>query len=260
VSRELASIAADRSLVEVPWPAVSASLASEFRWDDLDGVLFDLDGVITPTAVVHEHAWGSLFEDYDYTEQDYLDHIDGKPRLSGVVDFLASRDIVLPHGDPDDDPDAQTVSGFGNKKNALFLQLVDQGIDPYPGSIATLDLLDELAVPYAIVSSSRNATSVLKAAGIRDRFDIVIDGLVTLERDMPGKPHPAGYLAGAADLGVVPEATAVVEDAVSGVMAGAAGKFKTTIGVDRSGASDALLEAGASFVVNDLAELLPNEN
>jgi len=236
---------------------LTISPASDFQWHELDGVLFDLDGVITPTAIVHEHAWAELFADYEYTAQDYLDHIDGKPRLAGVVDFLASRGITLPPGSLDDAPEAETVAGFGNRKNAVFLGLLADGIEPYPGSIATLDLLDELKVPYAIVSSSRNATSVLTAAGIRDRFDIVIDGLVTLERGLPGKPAPDGYLAGAADLGVDPAKTAVVEDAVSGAAAGAAGNFAPVIGVDRGGNAQALIDSGATFVVDDLAELLP---
>jgi len=238
---------------------LSSSPIDRFSWDAHQGVLFDLDGVITPTAIVHEHAWATLFADFDYTEQDYLDHIDGKPRLSGVVAFLASRNITLPDGSPDDAPDSETIAGYGNRKNAVFLELLGNGIDAYPGSIATLDLLDQIKIPYAIVSSSRNATAVLKAAGIRDRFDIVIDGLVTLERGLPGKPAPDGYLAGAVDLGVDPATTVVVEDAVSGVEAGAAGNFVTVIGVDRNDQPQPLIDSGATFVVNDLAELLPSE-
>lgn len=230
-----------------------------FAWDRYAGVLFDLDGVITPTATIHEHAWAELFRDHDYTEADYLTHIDGKPRYDGVRSFLASRGIERPHGSPSDPPGTDTVCALGNAKNDLFNAVLERdGIAPYPGSAATLDLLESLGVPSAIVSSSKNAVPVLKAAGLSERFDIVIDGLVAEAEGLNGKPAPDGYLLGAKRLGVPPEQTVVVEDAVAGVAAGAAGDFAVTIGVDRGAGAAVLAEAGATFVVEDLADLLPN--
>ena len=229
-----------------------------FRWSDHDGVLFDLDGVITPTAEIHERAWAELFAGHDYREADYLEHIDGKPRYDGVRDFLASRDVTLPEGSPDDPPGDGTVCALGNRKNELFNEVLDrEGIAPYPGSSAVLDLLERLDVPAAIVSSSKNAVPVLEAAGLAERFDVVVDGVVAAREGLAGKPRPDGYLLGARRLGVEPGRTVVVEDAVSGVAAGAAGGFAVTIGVDRGAGPDALLEHGATFVVGDLAELLP---
>jgi beta-phosphoglucomutase family hydrolase len=233
------------------------STPSDFRWTDYDGVLFDLDGVITPTAEIHEHAWGELFAAYDYTEADYLAYIDGKPRYDGVRSFLASRDITLPDGDPGDAPGDDTVCALGNRKNALFNEILERdGIAPYPGSEATLDLLDAAGVPSAIVSSSKNAVPVLHAAGLSSRFDVVVDGIVAADLNLNGKPQPDGYLLGAERLGVEPHRTVVVEDAVSGVAAGANGSFAVTIGVDRGAGHDVLLDNGATFVVDDLAELL----
>ncbi len=235
-----------------------AAARASFDWTDHEGVLFDLDGVITPTAEIHEHAWGELFAPYDYTDADYLAHIDGKPRYDGVRDFLASRGIELPDGDPDDPPGDDTVCGLGNRKNELFNVILERdGIAPYPGSQRTLDVLAARGVPAAIVSSSKNARKVLAAAGLTDRFDVVVDAVLAAELGVTGKPTPGTYLLGAERLGTDPVRTVVVEDAVSGVAAGRAGRFAVTIGVDRGAGHDTFLEKGADFVVDDLAELLP---
>ncbi len=234
--------------------------AAEFRWTDYEGVLFDLDGVITPTAEIHEHAWSELFVAYDFTQDDYLRHVDGKPRYDGVRDFLASRDITLPDGTPNDAPGDDTVCAMGNRKNELFNVVLERdGIAAYPGSQATLDLLAEVGVPSAIVSSSKNAVPVLAAAGLTSRFDVVVDGIVAADEGLAGKPAPDGYLLGAERLGVDPTRTVVIEDATSGVAAGRAGRFAVVIGVDRGAGADALIEHGATFVVADLDELLPGD-
>lgn len=233
------------------------SSAADFDWRRHDGVLFDLDGVITPTAEFHEHAWGELFADFDYTEADYLRYIDGKPRYDGVRSFLASRNVTLPDGDPGDPPGNETVCAMGNRKNELFNTILERdGIEPYPGSLATLDLLDRTGIRSAIVSSSKNARNVLDAAGLSDRFEVVVDGLVAADEHIAGKPAPDMFLLAARRIGVEPGRAVVVEDAVSGVAAGAAGGFAVVIGVDRGAGAGTLLDHGASFVVDDLAELL----
>ena len=236
---------------------MSRVTAKTFRWTDYAGVLFDLDGVITPTAEIHEHAWGELFAPWGFTQVDYVTYVDGKPRYDGVRSFLAARGVSLPDGEPTDLPGDGTVAAMGNRKNALFNEILDRdGIAPYPGSAATLELLASSDVPSAIVSSSRNAVPVLAAAGLADRFDVVVDGIVAADAGINGKPAPDSYLLGATRLGVDPNRTVVVEDATSGVAAGAAGGFAVVIGVDRGAGVDALLENGATFVVSDLADLL----
>ena len=235
-------------------------------WDDYDAALFDLDGVLTPTAEVHMRAWRNLFTDYltlrgetgrPYVEADYFDHIDGKPRYDGVRDFLASRDITLPEGEPSDGADAETVCGLGNRKNAFFATaLAADGVEPYAGSLALLDHLEHRGTKVAVVSSSRNAPAVLEAAGLADRFEVVVDGEVAAAAGLPGKPAPDTYLEGAHRLGVDPERAVVVEDAVSGVSAGHAGGFGLVVGVDRGVGADQLTDAGADVVVSDLAELV----
>ena len=234
-------------------------------FDPLDAVLFDLDGVLTPTAEVHMRAWARLFEPYldahgaaPYTDADYFAHIDGKPRYEGVRSLLESRGIEIGYGDPADSPDTDTVCGLGNRKNDAFRAvLADEGVAPYPGSVAFLDALAAAGgVEVAVVSSSKNARPVLEAAGIIDRFDVIVDGVVAAEHGIAGKPAPDTYLYAAELLGVPAARAVVVEDAHSGVAAGRAGHFGHVLGVDRGAGRDALLASGADTVVNDLGELV----
>ncbi|WP_010533906.1 HAD family hydrolase [Brachybacterium squillarum] len=238
-----------------------------FRPSDVTAHLFDLDGVVTPTAEVHMRAWARMFQEVlaargvaePYSDADYFAHIDGRPRYDGVRAMLASRGIELPEGedtDPGDQPQAEeTVRGLGNRKNALVMEILrTEGVEPYPGTIAYLDSLPAGA-RIAIVSSSRNAEEVLRAAGIRDRFEHVMDGNVAAAEGIAGKPAPDTYLRGAELLGVPSTEAVVYEDATSGVQAGAAGDFAAVIGVDRGVGREALLEAGADLVVDDLGEL-----
>jgi len=235
------------------------------QWDDFDAALFDLDGVLTPTAEVHMSAWARMFTDFltargvaePYTDADYFAHIDGRPRYEGVATMLASRGIDLPAGSPDDPGSAETVSGLGNRKNELFTQVLrSEGITPYAGSLALLDHLAGVGVAMAVVSSSKNAPEVLRAAGIADRFPVVVDGVIAHDQGLPGKPRPDTYSYAAEQLGVPTSRSVVVEDAISGVQAGAAGDFGLVVGVDRGVGADALRENGAELVVQDLAELI----
>ncbi|AXT86378.1 haloacid dehalogenase [Aeromicrobium sp. A1-2] len=233
-------------------------------WNDYDAALFDLDGVITPTAEVHMRAWAQMFGDFlrgrgisdPYTDDDYYRFVDGKPRYDGVRSFLESRDIELPEGDPSDDESAETVSGLGNRKNADFEQiLLTEGVTAYPGSVALIDALERRGTKMAIVSSSRNAAAVLEAAGLREHFPVIVSGKEAAERGLAGKPAPDTFLDAAQQLGVSKERAVVFEDALSGVQAGAAGDFGLVIGVDRGVGADALTEHGADVVVDDLEEL-----
>ena len=236
------------------------------RLDSYDAVLFDLDGVITPTAEVHMRAWTVLFDDFlrergitePYTDADYFAHVDGKPRYDGVRDFLASRRIELPEGSPQDGSDAQSVAGLGNRKNDVFAGILrTDGVQAYPGSLRVLDQLAVAGTAVAVVSSSRNARAVLEAAGIVERFEVVVDGTVAAERGLAGKPAPDTFWDAARQLGAAVERCAVVEDAVSGVAAGRAGRFGLVVGVDRGAGAVALQDAGADVVVGDLAQLVP---
>ena len=227
-----------------------------------DGVLFDLDGVLTPTAEVHMHAWRTMFTDLftgwgvepPYTDDDYYRYLDGKQRYDGVAGLLRSRDVEIPWGDPSDPPTADTVCGVGNRKNEVFAAVLrEEGIAPYPGSLALIEKLRAAGTPIGVVSSSKNAEEVLAAAGIRDYFRIVMDGVVAAREGLRSKPEPDMFTEGARMLGVDPARSAAVEDAHSGVQSAAAAGFALVVGVDRGAGAQALLDLGADLVVNDLA-------
>jgi beta-phosphoglucomutase family hydrolase len=227
-----------------------------------DGVLFDLDGVLTPTADVHMLAWRTMFTElFDawgiappYDERDYYDYLDGKRRYDGVASLLRSRDVELPWGDPADDPTAETVCGIGNRKNGVFLRVLrEQGIAPYPASLAVVDRLRAAGVPIGVVSSSKNADEVLVAAGIRDLFDVLVDGRVAERENLPSKPAPDMFAAGARMLGVEPARSAALEDAQSGVESAVAAGFGLVVGVNRGAGAETLYACGAHVVVDDLS-------
>jgi beta-phosphoglucomutase family hydrolase len=239
--------------------------------DRFDAVLFDLDGVLTSTAKIHSSCWKITFDDFlrhrsaERNESfqpfdvatDYKPYVDGRLRYDGVKSFLASRDIALAEGSPEDAPTADTVCGLGNRKDELVKAAIDQGdVESYSGSVALVRWLREQGIRTAVVSSSNNCEQVLRAAGILDLFEVQVDGLVASSFGLPGKPAPDTFLEAARMLGVSPARAVVVEDALAGVQAGRAGGFGLVVGVDREGRGDTLRTAGADVVVTDLAELL----
>ena len=237
--------------------------------DGVDAVLFDLDGVITPTAEKHMEAWNRMFSAYfdargidPYSDEDYFRYIDGKPRVEGIASMLAARGLTLPEGSDDDEagPDADTIHGLGTRKNVIFRELLDEGIEAYPGSVAYLDALDAAGIASCVVSSSKNAEAVLTAAGLRDRFEVIVDGLVAAAEGIPGKPRPDTYLRGAELLGVPADRCVVIEDAVSGVQAGAAGGVARVGGGGRGGGGATLLPEGGGLVVGDPSRLNPRHH
>lgn len=226
-------------------------------WSSVSAVLFDLDGVITPTADVHQRAWLEALSAFAASTDDYHNFIDGRPRIDGVRGFLRSRDIKLPDGSPDDEPSLTSVHGLAARKNLLFLQILEsEPFSAYPGSLRALDFLEDQGVPFALVTSSKNAEAVLAASGLVGRFPIVVDGKRAEQEGLLGKPAADTYLRAAALLGFAPSQCAVVEDAVSGVSAGRAGGFCLVLGVDRGAGVEALMHAGADVVVGDLQETL----
>ncbi|MFT3659855.1 MAG: beta-phosphoglucomutase family hydrolase [Gordonia sp. (in: high G+C Gram-positive bacteria)] len=228
-------------------------------------LLFDLDGVLTTTATLHTTAWTDAFNAFltaraadaadgedlaPFTEQDYLDHVDGRPRTDGVRNFLAARGIVV---------DDETVHAIADAKNAAFVATLERdGVEPYPGSVRYLEAARAAGLRIAVVTSSKNGAMVLEAAGLSGFPEHRVDGNTIVEEGLAGKPAPDSYLRGAELMGVPPERAAVVEDAISGVRAGVAGAFGYVVGIDRTGGrqTDAMHTAGADVVVSDLDDLL----
>jgi beta-phosphoglucomutase family hydrolase len=228
--------------------------------------LFDLDGVLTDTASVHRKAWAQTFNEFleprgqrPFSDQDYADYVDGKPRADGVRDFLASRGVTLPEGSPGDSATTETVFGVGNRKNALLLRRIhDDGVEVYPGSRRYLEAARDAGLRRIVVSSSANTADVLQVTGLADLVEGRVDGVTLGEQHLRGKPAPDSFLAGAKVAGAEPAAAAVFEDAIAGVQAGRAGHFGYVVGVNRLDEEHglALRQQGADVVVGDLEELL----
>ena len=222
-------------------------------------LLFDLDGVLTDTASVHQKCWKEMFDDFlrerdgdgfqEFTNRDYERYVDGKPRYDGVRSFLESRDI---------EPEDGLVKELGDRKNdAVQRTIREDGVKVYEGSRRYLEAARDAGLRRAVVSSSANAREVLEVTGLAPLIEERVDGVVAKERGLPGKPKPDTFVEGAKMLGAEPAQAAVFEDALAGVEAGRAGSFGAVIGVDRVGQADALAEHGATRVVQDLDELLP---
>ena len=239
--------------------------------DGIRACLFDMDGVVTKTAVVHAAAWKEMFDEFLRqwsakngtpfvpfdSAREYDEYVDGKPRLDGTRAFLESRGISLPEGSENDPPGAPTIHGLSNRKNELVLAVLKRdGVEVYPGSRRYIEAVRAAGLRTAVVSSSANTTAVLEAGGVTDLFDVQVDALVAKARGLHGKPAPDTFLEAARVLGFTAAEAAVFEDALAGVAAGRAGDFGFVVGVDRVGQADALRSHGADIVVKDLGELL----
>lgn len=238
--------------------------------DALDAVLFDLDGVVTRTAIVHAHAWKRLFDEFLRArskrmstpfvpfdiDSDYRKYVDGRPRYDGVQTFLESRGITLPRGSEDDPPDAETIYALGKRKDAYFVQAVEEhGVQVYDSTVLLIHELRAAKFKTAAVSASKNTMRVLNAVKLTDVFDTIMDGNEAERLNLRGKPAPDTYLEAARRLGTPPARAAIVEDAIAGVEAGRAGGFGEVIGVRRGGATGALLAHGATVEVTDMSEV-----
>jgi alpha,alpha-trehalase len=239
-----------------------------------DAVIFDLDGVVTDTAKVHATAWKALFDDYLSTrtlqyneafrpfdlEEDYFSYLDGKPRYDGVRSFLQSRGIDLAYGDPENGPERETICGLGNRKDRIFSKILrENGVEVFESTVRLAKELKARQVWRAVASSSKNCRNVLRIAGLEDLFDAMVDGVLSAELSFKGKPEPDIFFKCGELLGVSPERTVVIEDAISGVQAGRNGGFGLIIGIDRMGLGEVLRQNGADVVVADLLDIGPQE-
>ena len=233
-------------------------------------VVFDMDGVITQTAITHAAAWKEMFDEYlkkrekehgepfrEFTHaNDYLPYVDGKPRYKGVASFLESRGINIPFGDPSDPPGRETVCGLGNRKNEAFnLVLERDGVKVYPSTLNLLNDLDKSGIKLGVASSSKNCKPVLEKVGLLDLFGARVDGVVSAEMGLHGKPEPDIFTTACDMLGIAYSDAIVVEDAVSGVQAGSRGNFGLTLGIAREDNRKELEDNGADHVVEDLGEI-----
>ncbi len=232
-------------------------------------VIFDMDGVITKTAITHAAAWKKMFDEFlqaradrnnekfdEFTQSDYLAYVDGKPRYKGVASFLESRNISIPFGDPSDEAGKETICGLGNRKNDAFNEVIARdGVEVYESTAKLLEDLTAAGIKLGVASSSKNCAPVLEAVDLLSAFGARVDGVVSAELGLHGKPEPDIFTTACEMLGSTPAKSIVVEDAVSGVQAGAKGKFGLTLGIARENNEKELAENGADFVVSDLEEI-----
>lgn len=241
------------------------SLAQLLKDKNIKALILDMDGVITQTAKVHAAAWKRMFNDYLQQRgkqegkayeplqiaTDYRQYIDGIPRYDGVQNFLASRNIELPEGTAEDAPGTETVAGLGNLKNDYFRELVQRdGVDAYDDTVKFLEKRKSEGYRTAVISASKNCQAILSAAGLKDLFEVRVDGVVSAALGLKGKPAPEIFLEAARQLGVSPQEAAVFEDAQAGVAAGKAGGFALVVGINRTDQAAELTEHGADLVLD----------
>jgi len=229
-----------------------------------------MDGVITKTAGVHSLAWKKMFDEYlhfrenEYHEPfgefthagDYLSFVDGRPRYQGVEKFLKSRGISIPFGGPEDEPRKETVCGLGNRKNEFFNKVLEEdGVEVYDSTIKLIKELLRAGVKVGVATSSKNCVRILEKADITDLFETRVDGVVSAELGLKGKPEPDIFTTACENLGIKHRRAVIVEDAVSGVQAGKKGHFGLVVGVARENNAHELKTNGADVVVEDLSEI-----
>lgn len=233
-----------------------------------DAVIFDLDGVITQTAKVHSAAWKAMFDEYlqlkesrdglafqEFTDQDYLTYVDGKPRYDGVDSFLKSRDIELPMGSKEDVPATETVCGLGNRKNDKFMEIINtSGVEVYPSTVELIKDLKRRGIHVGVASSSKNCQVILQKVDLESYFETRVDGVVSAELGLNGKPAGDIFVKAAENMGVSPDRSIVVEDAVSGVQAGVNGGFLFVVGLARENNQEELAKNGADIVLDDFGD------
>lgn len=236
-----------------------------------DAVLFDMDGVLTMTMKIHAACWKRVFDDFLLQQAishgqefrpfevttDYKAYVDGKLRYDGVQAFLASRNIELPFGGPEDDPTQETVCGLGNRKDRMVNELIaTDGVEVLDGAVELVRSVRNAGIKTAVVSASKNCKKILEAASLTNLFDTVVDGTVATRLDLRGKPAADTFLEAARELNAESSRAVVIEDSIAGVEAGRSGDFGLVIGIDHHGDKNVLLKNGADIVVESLLELL----
>ncbi len=183
----------------------------------LEACIFDLDGVIVDTAGYHYLAWKRIGTElgFDFTEE-MNETMKGISRYDSLGKLLEFGNITI------SEEEKQRLCVV---KNDYYLDsLSDMNHENIlPGVVSLLDELKEKNVKIALGSASKNAIKVLDLIGIKERFEVIVDGN-SVSRS---KPDPEVFIKGATELGVSPAHTIVFEDSNKGLDAAIAGGFKT---------------------------------
>lgn len=252
-------------LSPVPVSAKMLGLAPSIR-----ACLFDLDGVLTDSGVLHARAWAEAFDGFLLRvaeragwqfvpfdrNDDYRAYLDGRPRLEGVHTFLASRGIHLPEGHPEDPAEADTAYGLARRKSeALTRGLNLRGLNSIGGARRYLEACGFAGLKRGVVSASTRTLPMLELTGLAALVEERVDADVIRTRGLRSRPAPDLLLAACDRLDVRPEATVTFTHSPAGVAAGhAAGLI--VIGVGAGEQAELLGGFGADTVVHGLSALL----
>jgi beta-phosphoglucomutase-like phosphatase (HAD superfamily) len=232
--------------------------------------LFDLDGVLTDSAVVHAQAWGDVLDDFLLRLSqalgwqfipfdrvaDYRDYIDGRPRLEGVQVFLASRGIRLPEGHPADDPRADTATALARRKGAALEHALHQrGVIALGGARRYLEAAGRAGLPRAVISASTTTLPMLELAGLATLVEERVDAEAIALDGLRARPAPDLLLAACRRVGVGPAEAVTFTNSAAGIAAGHAAGL-TVVGVGDGGQADFLRGFGPERVVPSLSTLL----
>ena len=201
--------------------------------------IFDLDGVIVDTVPAHFIAWKAMADELNipFTEEDN-EHLKGVSRVDSMKRILALGQMTKTD---------EEIKEMTDKKNAIYVDIISKMTDKdiLPGVIDFIQLLKDNNIATAIGSSSKNTPTILKAVGLNDTFDAIVDG----NQVTHSKPDPEVFLKGAQKLNVAPEECLVLEDAISGVEAAKNGGMKCI------GVGEANILGQADRVVPDLKNI-----
>lgn len=220
-----------------------ATLSSEIQ-----GVIFDLDGVLTDTAEYHYRAWQRLADEegIPFNRQDN-EELRGVSRRESLMLIVKDR----PYSE------AQ-IQEMMERKNRYYVESIENITpqDLLPGAIALLDELRQAGIKIAIGSASKNAHTVVEKLGIAEKVDAIADGYSVQKP----KPAPDLFLFAANLLGLPPSQCVVVEDAAAGIEAALAAKMWTVgLGpVERVGEAHVVLPSLAGITWADLKAKLSN--
>jgi beta-phosphoglucomutase-like phosphatase (HAD superfamily) len=232
--------------------------------------LFDLDGVLTDSAVLHAHAWAEVFDAFLMrigeeagrqfapfdVRTDYRDFMDGRPRLEGIHLFLASRGIRVREGTPDDAGDAETARGLAKRKGeAVSRGLRGRGVTELAGARRFLQATGRAGLGRVVVSASTNTLPMLELAGLADLVDERVDAAVIADEGLRSRPAPDLLLAACRRLSVAPGDAVTFTHSPAGVVAGINAGL-TVVGVGDEARRELLREYGASLAVGSLQALL----
>ena len=211
--------------------ASSASSASSAPSAQIQGFIFDLDGVLTDTAEYHYRSWQRLADEEGLPfDRQANEALRGVSRRESLLLIVGNRQYP-----------EEKLQEMMDRKNRYYVESIQNitSAELLPGALTLLDELRQAGIKISIGSGSKNARMVMEKLGIADRVDAIADGY-SVQR---AKPAPDLFLFAANLLGLEPAHCVVVEDAGAGIEAAlAAGTWAVGLGpAERVGAAHVVL-------------------